>query len=116
MSEEMMCRSQIFEAMKSGKIKLEFGNVLQIGVIDIFQRAEDLKKEAEELEGDEERMKRYRVVLSMSGTAEYDVKAHDEHEAEEKAREEMNYHDIEWDDIENVEVNYEGLVEAEEEE
>lgn len=113
MSEELMCRSQTFEAMKAGKIKLEFGNAVQIGIIDVFQRVKELGEQKEELEEDEEILKNYRVTLYVSGSASYDVKAHDEEGAEEKAKEEFNHFEIEWDDIEHVEVDFMGKAEEE---
>lgn len=80
-----------FEDLKSGRVKLEFGNPLHIKIID---------EEAERLKELEETRGTYRVTFAVSGEAIVEVEADNEDEAEELARDEIflnNYDDLELD-------------------
>lgn len=71
----------IFEDLRIGKIRLEFGNWEQINCIDReIQRIEE-KKDIEEHGGDEKVMKLYRVSYAVGGELSIDVYAYDEDQA-----------------------------------
>lgn len=84
------------EDMLSGKEKLEFGNEEQIEALNNY---EEVQKECEE------GLKLFKVILYHSGSSEVEVEAYDEQEAGEKAKEEISDFDIEWEDIEHIEVH-----------
>lgn len=67
-----------FQDLKSGIVKLEFGNLEHI-------RAIDQEKERLDNQGT------YRVTFAVSGEVVIDVEADDEDDAEEKAREEISF-------------------------
>ncbi len=77
-----------FEDLKSGKVKLEFGNQEHIKAID--DEVERLK-ELEETRGD------YEVTFAVSGEAIITVEADDEDEAREFAEDAISQND--YDDL-----------------
>ena len=85
----------IIEDLLSGKVKLEFGNREQIETIDNYEKAQ-----VEAREG----LKLYKVIFHFSGSADVDVEAYDEQDAIEKAKEEECDLDIEWEDLEHIQV------------
>lgn len=79
-----------------GVVKLKFGDREQIECIDSYGKAQE---EAEE------GLRRYRVICHYSGSSSVDVDAYDEEDAKEKAQDEIDDHEIEWEDIEHTEVD-----------
>ena len=84
------------EELLEGKKPLKFGDQEQIKCIDAFQKAQ------EEIE---DGLLKYRVTFHYSGSVSVVVKAHDEEEAEELAKEEVDGEDIEWGTAQYVEVD-----------
>lgn len=85
-----------FEDLKSGKVRLEFGNTEQIEVIKNHQR----------VLAERETLKKYRVEISVSGSYTVEVEAHDEDEAKELAMDEgiceVDYDDVSVESIEKI--------------
>lgn len=82
---------EIAEALKSGKIKPEFGNLEHIEALKILIR-----------EAEEAMLTTFDVTFNVSGTVSVRVKAHDKDEAEEIAKDEINMDDL---DIDMVDVS-----------
>jgi hypothetical protein len=86
-----------FEDLKTGKVKPEFGNIEHITVVREYERFQAMMEE-------EQQLKLWEVTFSVSGTCTVRVRADSREEAEEKAREEIDYTDMELDDCDVLEV------------
>ena len=73
--------------LKSGNVKLEFGNSEHIACIDENERQERLKK----LEEDDKALKEYEVEFAVSGSATLAIRAFNEEEAKEMAKKIIDY-------------------------
>lgn len=96
-----------FQDLKSGKVKLEFGNMEHVKIID--ESAEQQRLDA--IKDDPEILKKFRCIFYASGSAEIDVDAYDEEEAEEVARDLLGFDDVEWEDWEHHEIQLIGEAE-----
>lgn len=83
-----------YEQLKSGDVKLEFGNQEHIALIDANTKEEQLKL----MEDNESILKKYYVEFSIAGTGFATVEALDEEEAIEKANG-LTMLDLEDEDI-----------------
>lgn len=79
--------SDIIDQLKTGKMKLEFGNPEQIRAVRRY-----------ELDQDEESKPLWSVIFDVSGTAEVRVRANTKEEAEQAAQECFSADDMEIDD------------------
>lgn len=89
-----------YEDLKSGKVKLEFGNSEQITLIDKNQEMKRLN----EIEEDDSVKKVYEAEFAVSGTAIIQVISTNEDDAKEEARDTVWRGDIDDYDFELINI------------